>query len=114
MEHMIAFCGLTCTECPAYLATQHDSEEERQRVAETWSKEYNSEIQPEDVYCDGCVPGCARHFQHCFECDIRACGVARSVDNCAFCDEYACEKLERFFELVPAARTRLDEIHAAR
>ncbi len=113
MERIIAFCGLTCSECPAYLATQHDSEEERQKVAESWSKQFDADIKSEDIHCDGCLPGVSRHFQHCFECDIRACGVVRGVDNCAFCQEYACEKLERFLALVPEAKTRLDEIHSA-
>jgi hypothetical protein len=113
MERIIAFCGLACSECPAYLATQHDSAEERQQVAEAWSKQFSSDIKPEDICCDGCLPGCARHFQHCFECGIRACGVARGVDNCGFCDEYPCEKLERFFGFAPEAKARLDSIRAA-
>jgi hypothetical protein len=112
MEKAIAFCGLTCSDCPAYLATQDDSDEERRRVAETWSKEYNSDIKPEDISCDGCLPGHTRYFHHCFDCDIRACGIARGVENCAFCDEYACEKLDRFFGLVPAAKTTLDAIRS--
>jgi hypothetical protein len=30
---MISFCGLTCTECPAFLATQKDDDQEREKVA---------------------------------------------------------------------------------
>ena len=112
MQDIVAICGLTCTECPAFLATQNDSDEERKRVAETWSKEYNSDINPEDINCDGCLPGQSRYFQHCFECDIRACGIARGLENCAHCDDYACEKLERFLGIVPTARTKLDSIRA--
>lgn len=44
MEKMIAFCGIICTECPGFIATQRDSDEERRRVAESWSKIFNTEI----------------------------------------------------------------------
>jgi hypothetical protein len=113
MEEMVAFCGLTCSECPAYLATQRDDDEERRRVAETWSRQHNADIKAEDINCEGCLPGHTKYFHYCLECDIRACGVAREVDNCAYCDDYSCEKLERFLGLVPAAKTKLDGICAA-
>jgi hypothetical protein len=112
VKEMVAFCGLTCTECPAYLATQNDDDEERTRVAETWSRQYNSDIKPEDINCGGCLPGHTKYFHHCSECDIRACGVAREVQNCAYCDDYLCERLERFFGFVPAAKTKLDSIRS--
>jgi hypothetical protein len=113
MEEIVAFCGLTCSACPAYLATQNDDDGERRRVAETWSQQYGSDLKPEDINCDGCLPGHAKYFHYCLACDIRACGVAREVNNCAYCDDYPCKSLERFFELVPAARTRLDSIRSA-
>ena len=110
MQEIVAFCGLTCTRCAAYLATQNDNDEERRRVAETRSQQYNSDIKPEDINCDGCLPGHTRYFHHRSACDIRACGVARKVENCACCDDYFCERLEHFYRFVPAARTRLDSI----
>jgi hypothetical protein len=112
VEEIVAFCGLTCSACPAYLATENDNDEERKRVAETWSQQYSSDIKPEDINCDGCLPGHAKYIHHCSECDIRACGVAREVNNCAYCDDYPCERLERFFGLVTAARTKLDSIRS--
>jgi hypothetical protein len=112
MQEIIAICGLTCTECPAYLATQHDSDDERKRVAKMWSQQFNSQVKPEDVNCDGCLPGQSRYFHYCLECDIRACGEARGVKNCAYCEDYACEKLEHFLGIVPAAKTKLDAIRA--
>jgi len=113
VQEILAFCGLTCTECPAYLATQNDNDEERRGMAETWSQQYNSDIKPEDINCDGCLPGHTQYFHHCSECDIRACGVARERENCAYCDDYFCDRLERFLGLVPAAQARLDSIRSA-
>jgi len=55
MNKMIAFCGLTCTECLAFIATRKDDDKERQKVAKVWSKEFNSDIKPEDINCDGCL-----------------------------------------------------------
>ncbi|HEC96016.1 MAG TPA: DUF3795 domain-containing protein, partial [Euryarchaeota archaeon] len=54
MEKIIGFCGLICSECPAYLATQKDDDNERRKVAETWSKEFNANMKPEDINYDGC------------------------------------------------------------
>ena len=110
MERIVGVCGLTCTECPAYKATQKDDDEERKRVAEKWSKEFSAEIKPEAINCDGCTVLDGKHFSHCGQCEIRACGLGKEVENCAHCADYACEKLGKFFEMAPGARATLDGI----
>jgi len=110
MDKIIGVCGLTCSECPAYKATQSDDDAERKRVAEMWSKEYGAEIKPEDINCDGCTVLDGRNFGYCSKCEIRACGLGRKVQNCAHCSEYACEKLGKFFEMAPQAKETLDGI----
>lgn len=111
MNKMIAFCGLICTECPAFLATQKDDDRKREKVAQQWSKWIGAEIKPEDINCDGCLTG-TRLFSHCNNCEIRRCGLERSVKNCAHCESYACEKLNSFLDAqgVPEAKKNLDEI----
>ena len=110
MNRMVAYCGLVCTDCEAYIATQTDDRAALERVAAQWREEYNApHITVESVICDGCLDG-GRKCSHCSECEIRACGVARGVVNCAHCGDYACDKLEEFFGFVPPARTVLDEI----
>ena len=112
MDRMIAYCGLVCTDCQAYLATQANDRAELERVAAMWREQYGaSNITAESVLCDGCIVG-GRKCGHCFECEIRACGIARGVLNCAHCADYGCEKLEGFFGFVPDARTLLDSIRA--
>jgi hypothetical protein len=113
MAEMIAVCGLSCSRCPAYQATQKDDDEERKRVAEMWSKQFGTDIKPEDVNCDGCVATEGRHINYCALCEIRKCGLDRSVDNCAFCDDYACARLEKFFQMAPQAKANLERIRGS-
>ncbi len=51
---MIAFCGLICHECGAFLATKENDDQKRATVAQEWSKLFKVEIKPEDINCDGC------------------------------------------------------------
>jgi hypothetical protein len=113
MDKKIAYCGLTCSECEAFLATQNDDQELRKKIAAQWTVEYKSEIKPEDINCVGCTSTEGAHIAYCGLCEIRACGLKRNVRNCAFCPEYACEKLAGFFAMAPAAKTALEAIRKA-
>lgn len=110
MEKMVAFCGIVCSQCPGFLATQKDSDEERREVAESWSKMFDTEIKPEDINCDGCLSSSGRLIDYCAVCEIRRCALEKAVENCAHCDEYACETLSNWFESVPDAKATLEEI----
>ncbi len=114
MDKIIAYCGLVCSDCEAYVATQAGDQAALEQVAAKWREEYNAPgITVASVLCDGCLTG-ERKCGHCAECDIRACGVERGVVNCGHCPDYAsCEKLERFFAMVPPARAVLDEVRQA-
>lgn len=114
MAHIVAFCGLVCDGCPAYIATQADDLAAKERVAAQWREEFNApEIDAAYVTCDGCLAFDGRLGGHCLECEIRACGVARGVANCAYCPDYGCEKLMNFLGYVPEARATLEEIRRA-
>jgi len=106
---MIAYCGLTCSECPAYLATQANTVEKLKDIALSWSTKYATKLRPDDVWCDGC-PADGRKFSHCDDCRIRRCARDRALVTCAACDEYACETLTELFELVPQAKVTLDAL----
>jgi len=110
MKTLIAYCGINCAECPAYIATQKNDDEARKKVAEEWQKMFNPNIKTEDINCDSCTSQTSRHFSYCSECKIRKCGMEKKVENCAYCQEYACDKLNEFFKMVPNAQTTLDKI----
>ncbi len=109
---MLACCGLDCSGCEAYLATQADDDPRRAEVAKKWSAQYHADIRPEHVNCDGCRAD-GRKFFHCSDfCEVRKCCLERTLPHCAACDMYACEKLEEFFKQAPQARSALDSLRA--
>ena len=111
MEKMIAYCGLICSECGAFIATQKNDDEARRQVAEMWSKEFNAEIKPEDINCYGCLAEGGDLFGHCKVCEIRKCAKDKHMVNCGFCEDYPCETLDFILNNVPDAKKTLDEIN---
>jgi len=110
VDKMIAYCGLVCTECPAYIATQNDDQQALNQVAVRWNQEYNLSVTGEDCRCDGCLTSTGRLSSYCDACKIRACGVEKKVRNCAHCSDYACQELETFFGFAPTAKATLEKI----
>lgn len=50
MGKIIAYCGLDCGKCDAYLATLNNDEVLREKTAKAWAELNNVPIQPKD-YC---------------------------------------------------------------
>lgn len=107
---MISCCGLDCSKCEAYLATQADDDNRRAEVAKEWSARYESDIKPEHINCDGCRSEGQKFFYCENMCEVRKCCVAKELANCAACGEYACGKLTQFFAAAPQAREALDSL----
>lgn len=107
MANALGRCGINCSMCQAFIATQTDDAALREKTAEQWSRDYHSDIKPEHIVCDGCV-SLGRHFQYCSVCEIRSCAESRKLINCGQCSDYACDKLMMFFAMVPAAQENLD------
>ena len=111
MQEMIAYCGLVCTGCPAYIATQEDSDTLKKQVVDKWSsEEYPMKV--EDINCDGCLSVGKRLIKFCNECEVRACGIQKKVQTCAHCDDYVCDKLEKLWSIISSteAKERLEKI----
>ena len=106
----MAYCGLVCSDCGAFIATLENDDAKRRQVADAWSKMFGREFKPQDINCDGCLTRDGRHIDYCNICEIRKCGIERGVENCAYCVDYGCEKLSKFVENVPEAKKTLEEI----
>jgi hypothetical protein len=109
---MTAYCGLTCTECPAFKATLTNDHALAEATAQQWAKDYQVKVRVENVWCDGCLVE-GKKCAHCGECEIRACGMKKGVENCGRCADYAtCATIAGFLSMVPPAKANLERIRA--
>ncbi len=94
MKNYIAYCGLDCETCEARLATIHNDDELRKKVAKLWSELNGVEITPEMINCVGCrIDGVKSPYCDSL-CPIRHCALKRGVETCGDCGEMkCCEKL---------------------
>ena len=87
MRDMIAYCGLDCEKCDAYLATIRDDQELREKTAKLWSELNNTPILPEHINCEGCrMNGIKTVYCDSF-CPIRQCALKKDVTTCGDCPE---------------------------
>ena len=113
MEQIVGYCGIICSECPAFIATKNNDDEARKKTAEEWSKMFNAEIKPEHINCEGCHAKTGVLFTHCTVCEIRKCGLTKDIANCAHCADYSCQKLKDFHQMAPDAKKELDRIKSS-
>ena len=112
-ERMVAYCGLACEECPAFVAKRTGDEALRQATAKRWSGP-EFPVAAEEVYCDGCSATDGDQFKHCSICAVRSCAEAHGVETCAECPDYGCDKLEKILDVVGTeARATLERRRAA-
>jgi len=109
---LFGYCGLDCEKCPAYLVTKENNREKLEQVAKEWSKEYKSDIKPEDVICDGCTTGTGRVNAHRHECEIRQCAQEKKQPHCAACAEYGCKTITDFEAVAPEAKENLAKLRS--
>ena len=112
MKEILAYCGIACDQCEAYTATVENNAQLQAEVAEKWNKAYGAAYKAADIVCKGCLAVDGPLFSHCAHCEIRKCSLEHGVANCGHCPEYACGKLQKFFEFLPDAKTRLDEVRS--
>ncbi|MBI5602252.1 MAG: DUF3795 domain-containing protein [Deltaproteobacteria bacterium] len=98
MSQMIAYCGLVCSNCPTFLATQNDDDVARERTAALYSEKFGFDLKPEEINCDGCKSEGGKLIGYCQSCAIRKCCSGKGLDNCAICTDQPCEILIRFHE----------------
>ena len=108
-NNYLAYCGLDCETCEARLATVHNDDALRKKVAEEWSKLNGVTITPEMIRCDGCrVAGAKTVFCDSL-CPIRQCARGKRVGTCGACAEKAaCKTLAMIADGSAEARRNLD------
>ena len=85
MNKLIAYCGLDCEKCDAYIATKNDDRELREKTAKLWAELNHAPILPEHINCQGCrVEGVKTVFCESM-CGVRQCALKKVVATCAGC-----------------------------
>ena len=108
MNKMIAYCGLDCEKCDAYIATINDDQELRKKTAKLWAELNNAPILPEHINCQGCrVKGIKTVFCDSM-CDIRKCALKKGVSTCGEClDLESCPTVSTILKNNPSAMENL-------
>ncbi len=84
---MIAFCGLDCEKCDAYIATKNNDRALREKTAEKWSELNNAVILPEHINCEGCRADGVKTLYCDSLCPIRKCAVGKGLETCGGCPD---------------------------
>ncbi len=111
MYHLIAACGLDCSKCEAYIATQANDEPAKQTILERWVKQYGP-MSIDNVSCDGCMVNGSRHGGYCSACPVRACSQDRGLPGCFKCPDYPCEKITTLMGDEPAVKARMERLRS--
>ena len=110
MQEMIAYCGLVCTSCPQFIATQNDDDVAREAAAKRIAEKFGLHFKPEDINCDGCLSSGGRLIGFCNSCEVRQCGISKSVENCSVCNAQPCDNLNKFHEFSPDAKASFETL----
>ena len=86
-KNMIAYCGLDCNKCDAYLATINDDQALREKTARSWAALNHASILPEHINCEGCrVDGIKTVYCDSL-CPIRQCALKKGMATCGDCPD---------------------------
>jgi hypothetical protein len=90
----VSICGDICSECPRYLATLTNSDEELNRVANQWFRLGFRDhiVGPEEIKCNGC------NKQKICSYNLNSCKNLEGIINCGECYFFPCEKFDLVFE----------------
>ena len=103
MRDMIAYCGLDCEKCDAYLATINDDQALREKTAKLWSELNHAPILPEHINVNGIKTVYCESL-----CGIRQCALQKGVTTCGDCPELeSCQTVGAILANNPAALDNL-------
>ena len=109
MRNMIAYCGLDCEKCDAYLATIHDDQALREKTAKLWAQLNNAPVHPEHINCQGCrADGVKTVFCNSL-CGIRQCALKKGMEPCGDCPDM--ETCRAVGEVISNNAEALENLH---
>jgi len=93
-KEVLTRCGYRCDLCLAY-KENIVKEDKRQLLSDGWFEFFGFRIEPDDIYCEGCISSdCLTANLIDTGCPVRPCVIERGYENCSQCDDFICEKLE--------------------
>ena len=109
MKTMIAYCGLDCEKCDAYIATIQNDRNLREKTAKLWTELNGVEFTPEMIHCEDCRANGVK-TPYCESlCPIRQCAMNRNMETCGSCAEINnCGKVGAIIGNNPEARKNLE------
>ncbi|WP_372751480.1 DUF3795 domain-containing protein [Labilibaculum sp.] len=110
-KNRIAYCGIDCSKCPAYVATEKEQKNVRIKIAKLWSDRENH-YESCEISCKGCREPWGKKFRHCANCEVRECARKKLYTSCADCPQYPCTKLNDLLQSLDEkiVRINLDEL----
>lgn len=106
----IAYCGLDCFSCEAYIATINDDDKMREKVAKKWSKLNKANITKEMINCEGCKNNGKKTLFCDSLCVIHKCALENKKAVCSKCSYFDyCEKIKPIITNNKEAQTNLKE-----
>ncbi len=110
-KRLIAFCGLNCENCDAYLATKNNDQTLREKTAKIWAELNNAPILPEHINCEGCRMDGTKTVFCSSLCEIRKCAVAKGLETCGECvGKSTCPKVGAIWQNDPQAKKNLESL----
>lgn len=109
---MIAFCGLDCEKCNAFIATKNNDNELRKKVAEEWTKAYNVNVTADFINCTGCKSTGIKTLYCENMCEVRKCAISKKVDTCADCSAFPCASINEIFKYSSEPKETLERLRA--
>ena len=113
MKAMIAYCGLDCEKCAAYLATINNDQALREKTAKLWAELNQAPILPEHINCEGCRIDGTKTVYCDHLCSIRQCALKKKAATCGECPDLDhCQMMEEFIANNPDVLKNLREMRS--
>jgi hypothetical protein len=94
LREILTRCGYRCDLCLAYKENIL-IDDRRRLLSDGWYKFFGFRIEPEDIYCDGCLnDDCLTAKLLDTGCPIRPCVKEKGYENCSHCDDFMCSKFK--------------------